>query len=173
MNIKLVEEAEMQYLYLQAAVASGHLTSDRFEMAVEQIQLKDALGRCWLIDAQNGKWTVYNGEAWVPADPYRTLRRLALETEIPKFSTSGTILGIHITPPSKLHRAWAPPPPLRSTVAIETQPSRPSRSILRTLGGSDAESSRARLDLFMALLLLGLLGVLLLGILTSAEGLLH
>ncbi len=130
MNVELFKETEENYLRLKDELTAGKLTLNHFDLAVKGTKVKDPIGRPWLIDSEKGRWYVYDGSGWVPADPYRTLVRMALVPELPSQAPSCTILGIHVHPPSKTHKIWLRPPPLRSDLLFEPIPAQPSRTIL-------------------------------------------
>ncbi len=183
MSIELFKQTEEKYLQLKNELATGQLALNRFDLAMKRTKIKDPIGRPWLIDAEKGKWYVYDGQAWVPADPYRTLRRMTLVPEPPQQRPLCTILGIHAYPPSKSRKIWRPAPPLRSGIELEGTPSTTARKSLpawlkhglKKRQERDEESSHLNSLPLATLLLLAWLCMLVLlsGLLAMRQAFLH
>ncbi|HKP51205.1 MAG TPA: hypothetical protein VJ183_00990 [Chloroflexia bacterium] len=63
--------AEQEYSRLRGELTVRRMAPQQFEAAVRRITVKDAQGRHWMLNAQSGRWLMYDGRAWVWADPYR------------------------------------------------------------------------------------------------------
>jgi hypothetical protein len=64
-------KAERQFSQLNNDFRAGRITPAQYEAAVQALRVQDAHGRHWLIRPDNGKWHVYEGQAWVQAQPPR------------------------------------------------------------------------------------------------------
>jgi hypothetical protein len=63
--------AEQEYSRLRGELAVRRINPQQFQAAIGQLRIQDAQGRAWMLDAQSGRWLMYDGRAWVWADPYR------------------------------------------------------------------------------------------------------
>jgi hypothetical protein len=63
---------EAQYQYMRAEMAAGRMTQQQCGAALASMTVRDAYQRTWMLDGNTGQWLVYDGRAWVPADPRRS-----------------------------------------------------------------------------------------------------
>ncbi|HKP51204.1 MAG TPA: hypothetical protein VJ183_00985 [Chloroflexia bacterium] len=63
--------AEQEYSRLRGELATRRIHPQQYQAAVGQLRVQDARGSYWMLDVQSGRWLVYDGRGWVPADPYR------------------------------------------------------------------------------------------------------
>ncbi|MDQ3927797.1 MAG: hypothetical protein M3328_01490, partial [Chloroflexota bacterium] len=59
------QAAQMQYGQWQAELASGRITRQQYEAAVNSIRVQDQQGRYWMLGAYDGAWYFYDGRSWV------------------------------------------------------------------------------------------------------------
>ena len=62
--------SEDQYYVLKGQLASGRITPEQFNAALQDLIVQDAQSRYWMIGAESGKWYVHDGQNWVEAQPY-------------------------------------------------------------------------------------------------------
>ncbi|HMA36045.1 MAG TPA: hypothetical protein VKY74_16400, partial [Chloroflexia bacterium] len=60
---------EAQYGYMRTEIAAGRMSLQQCEAALAQMMVQDAYGRTWMLNGNDGRWLVYNGREWVPAEP--------------------------------------------------------------------------------------------------------
>lgn len=63
---------EDEYFRLKGQFATGRLTREQFETALQALMFTDAQGRYWMIGADSGKWFVHDGTNWVEQNPTPT-----------------------------------------------------------------------------------------------------
>ncbi|MBI4789240.1 MAG: hypothetical protein HY782_19580 [Chloroflexi bacterium] len=63
-------QAEDQYFILRGKLGTSRLSREQFEAALRDLMIEDTQGRHWLPGVDSGRWHVYDGQAWVEADPY-------------------------------------------------------------------------------------------------------
>lgn len=63
---------EVQYQTLKSQLASGALTVEQFESALQGLMILDEQGRYWMMGAESGRWYVYEGQNWIQRDPAGT-----------------------------------------------------------------------------------------------------
>lgn len=63
------DEVESKYYELKGRLEAGTLTPEEFQARVGRLQVQDAKGHYWTIDAGSGGWLWYDGAKWVPAQP--------------------------------------------------------------------------------------------------------
>ncbi len=68
------EEFEGQYYTLKGKHASGVLSDQEFQAAVEKLTMQDSEGRWWAIGAKSGKWYLSQEGGWIQAEPPRPQR---------------------------------------------------------------------------------------------------
>ncbi len=61
---------ETQYANLRGRFQSHLMTREQFETALSGLMVQDALGRCWTISRDSGKWFVQDRNNWVESNPY-------------------------------------------------------------------------------------------------------
>ena len=57
--------SEDQYYVLKGQLASGRITPEQFNAALQDLIVQDAQSRYWMIGAESGKWYVHDGQNWV------------------------------------------------------------------------------------------------------------
>ena len=62
-------EAESKYRELESNLLSGELEEQEFIAQVNQLQVTDAEGRRWMLNARTGRWMVHDGQQWAYAEP--------------------------------------------------------------------------------------------------------
>lgn len=60
---------EDEYFRLKGQFATGRLSREQFEIALQALMFTDAQGRYWMIGADSGKWFVHDGTRWVEQNP--------------------------------------------------------------------------------------------------------
>lgn len=63
------QTVENEYFRLKGQFATGRLTREQFETALQALMFTDAQGRYWMIGADSGKWFLHDGVTWVEQDP--------------------------------------------------------------------------------------------------------
>ncbi|HYO49315.1 MAG TPA: hypothetical protein VEW94_05640 [Chloroflexia bacterium] len=63
--------AERQFSLMNSDFRAGRISPAQYEAAVQALRVQDVYGRHWQIGPDNGKWHVYDGQAWVQAQPPR------------------------------------------------------------------------------------------------------
>ncbi|MGA7731413.1 MAG: hypothetical protein WCD37_09090 [Chloroflexia bacterium] len=64
--------AEQDYWRLRNALAVGQIPIQQYQALVRQLVVRDARGYSWMLGEADGLWYVYDGRAWVRADPGRS-----------------------------------------------------------------------------------------------------
>ena len=64
--------AEQEYWRLRNALAAGQIPIQQYQALVRQLVVRDAGGYSWILGEGDGLWYVYDGRAWVRADPRRS-----------------------------------------------------------------------------------------------------
>ncbi|MBI5876971.1 MAG: FHA domain-containing protein [Chloroflexi bacterium] len=62
-------QVEAEYFRLRGQLASGRLTQEQFEAALQPLMFQDEQGRYWMIGVESGKWHVFDGKTWAAKDP--------------------------------------------------------------------------------------------------------
>ena len=62
--------AEDDYFRLKGQFATGRITHQQFEQALQALMIEDDQGRHWSLGVDTGKWYRHDGQAWVETDPY-------------------------------------------------------------------------------------------------------
>ncbi len=62
-------DVEVQYAALKSQLASGQLTREQFETALQKLMVLDAQGHYWMMGAESGRWYVHDGQNWVQQNP--------------------------------------------------------------------------------------------------------
>jgi hypothetical protein len=62
-------QVEEEYYRLRGQMSANRITRQQFETALQSLMFQDSEGRYWMMGADSGQWHVYNGQAWVQADP--------------------------------------------------------------------------------------------------------
>lgn len=60
---------EDEYFRLKGQFATGRLTREQFETALQALMFTDAQGRYWMIGTDSGKWFVHDGTTWIEQNP--------------------------------------------------------------------------------------------------------
>lgn len=68
------EELENRYYTLKGKHASGLLSDEEFQAAVDKLTLQDSQGRWWMIGAKSGKWYLSQEGEWIQAERPRAER---------------------------------------------------------------------------------------------------
>ncbi len=68
------QQALANYTKLREDYALGRVNPAQYKAALEQIRVQDPNGYHWTLESQNGSWLMWNGTAWVPANPAETRR---------------------------------------------------------------------------------------------------
>ena len=70
MSIEQFQNVEREYTRLRGLLSAGQITAAQFAQEVQKKMFQDAQGRHWVLSAETARWLVYNGQAWVEANPY-------------------------------------------------------------------------------------------------------
>jgi hypothetical protein len=63
------KRAEEQYFALRGRLAAARITQAQFDAGVRELVVRDAQSRTWMLNADTGRWQVYDGRALVEAIP--------------------------------------------------------------------------------------------------------
>jgi hypothetical protein len=63
--------SEQEYGRLRGELAARRITQQQYHEMLQRLAVRDGQGRSWMLDGQSGRWLLYDGRAWVYADPYR------------------------------------------------------------------------------------------------------
>ena len=66
-NTDPFKKAEEDYFILRGQLAIGRITREQFVSAVNQLRVQDAQARYWTLNADSGRWLVYDGRQWIEA----------------------------------------------------------------------------------------------------------
>lgn len=66
-------KSEEEYFRLRGQFATGRMTREQFEAALNELMVQDAQGRYWMLGVDSGKWYVHQGNNWVEANPFGTI----------------------------------------------------------------------------------------------------
>jgi hypothetical protein len=64
-------EAELEYLRIKQALASGHLTTEQAERALAALMVQHD-GRYWMLGANSARWYVWDGQRWCETEAPET-----------------------------------------------------------------------------------------------------
>ncbi|MDE3092139.1 MAG: hypothetical protein KGJ80_22420, partial [Chloroflexota bacterium] len=59
------KRAEDAYFRLKGQLATRRITREQFNATLKQLMVRDAQGRWWMLGAESGKWSVYDGKFWI------------------------------------------------------------------------------------------------------------
>jgi hypothetical protein len=62
---------EMQYQWMRGEMAAGRMYPQQANATLAQMTVRDAYGYTWMLNGYDGRWLVYNGREWVPANPHQ------------------------------------------------------------------------------------------------------
>ncbi len=138
-----------EYFRLKGQLATGRLTREQFETALQGLMFTDAQGRYWMIGADSGKWFVHNGTTWVeqtppPAAPAQTAP--VRPTNVPERSAPSAY-----QPPTAAQRVTPAP-------RYATQPTAAPAPTAKSGGGCGRTMLFGCLGLIVILALLGIGG---------------
>ena len=66
-NTDPFKKAEEDYFILRGQLAMGRITREQFVSAVNQLRVQDTQARYWTLNADSGRWLVYDGRQLVEA----------------------------------------------------------------------------------------------------------
>lgn len=64
-----LQRAQDEYFRLKGQLATGRITPEQFNSALNALSFQDAQGRRWKLGADDGKWYVLQGTQWVEGVP--------------------------------------------------------------------------------------------------------
>jgi hypothetical protein len=67
----MFREMEAKYVVLRSNLASGKVNPDQYRTGMLKLTIADKNGQIWMIDAQSGKWLLWNGKSWQMTEPPR------------------------------------------------------------------------------------------------------
>ena len=62
---------EAQYQWMRGEMAAGRMSLQQCYAMLAAMTLRDAYGRAWMLNVNDGQWLVYNGHEWVRGDPHQ------------------------------------------------------------------------------------------------------
>lgn len=68
-NPDSLQRAQDEYFRLKGQLATGRITPEQFNTALNALSFQDAQGRRWKLGADDGKWYVLQGTQWVEGVP--------------------------------------------------------------------------------------------------------
>lgn len=60
---------QMEHARLRGELMAGRITPQHYEAAANSLRVQDQYGRYWMLGSVDGLWYVYDGRAWVRANP--------------------------------------------------------------------------------------------------------
>src|SRR6266567_4088058 len=72
MDEQAFKSVEEKFFSLKGQLATGRITPEQFDAALQQLMIQDTQGRYWMLGKDSGKWQMNQGQSWVEADPYQS-----------------------------------------------------------------------------------------------------
>jgi uncharacterized RDD family membrane protein YckC len=63
------QHTEDAFFQLKGQLATGRLTPEQFTTALNELVVRDAQGRYWMMGSETGSWYRFDGAQWLPDDP--------------------------------------------------------------------------------------------------------
>ncbi len=70
MEAKKFKDLERLYKDLKERHASGEVSAEDMKSELKKMMLRDEENRFWMLGGKTGGWFMYDGKAWISADPY-------------------------------------------------------------------------------------------------------
>jgi hypothetical protein len=142
-RFKYVED---EYFRLKGQLAVGRITQPQYEAALSALMIEDAQGRHWMLGVDSGEWHVYDGSAWIKADPYAAQAKAipSVPMDLPELGTR------------REHASAAPP----SAITPAPQPQQTATQPTKSSGGCGGCLVKGCLILVILLVLVGGVGFL-------------
>lgn len=142
------KQVESEYFRLRGQFASGRLTQEQFEAALQPLMFQDEQGHYWMIGVESGKWHVFDGKQWVAKEPpVAVLSTAPLPTVMPPVPASNPALPL--ATPNRARLAVLRGSANMATIEFGREGATIGRATSNALVVNDAQVSRlhARIDL--------------------------
>ncbi len=100
------QQVETEFFKLRGQFATGHISAEEFDAALQELQVRDAKGRVWMLGANTGQWYHTPDPEWIAADPTQAAETSASD-ELPIFE-NGAQLDDELEQPRDVRSAIEP-----------------------------------------------------------------